>query len=303
MIPDASRLLAIQSPFPEAHSTLRFLEPPGTCTSSLWERIFAGNYGRPFIVDSPRKRYLHFDLDAVQSAMDLVHPERLCLAYTRKMMAFLLFNRLPQRVLLLGLGGGSLAKFCYRHLQQSAITAIEKSTDVLELRDEFQVPRDDERFRVIHADAAEYVAQLSPCKDVILADACDHAGIAPQTDTHAFYSGAFRSLAPGGVFVVNLCGERHSRSAHFLRIRQVFGEQWLTLPVHPDGNIIVLAFKDRSAPAPGAQLAENASELKRAFGLDFPSYVRRIAREWQRRRTRHAFTGDGARLPVAPSRS
>src|SRR5689334_21348427 len=180
----ARHFLTVESPFPEAHSRLRFLEPPGTCTNSLWERIFAGDYGKPFIVDSPRKRYLHFDLDAVQSAMDLSHPERLCLAYTRKMMAFLLFNRLPRRVLLLGLGGGSLAKFCYRHLPESAITAIEKNTDVLELREEFHVPRDDERFRVIRADGAEYVAQLSPCKDVILADACDHAGIAPQMDTH-----------------------------------------------------------------------------------------------------------------------
>jgi hypothetical protein len=105
------------------------------------------------------------------------------------------------------------------------------------------------------------------------------------------------------VFVGNLCGEHHARAAHFLRIRQVFGEQWLALPVHPDGNVIVLAFKDRAAPAPGAQLAATASDLKHAFGLNFPNYLRRIARGWQRRLPRHAFTGDGASLPVAPSRS
>lgn len=299
----APKFLTLDSPFPEAQSTLRFLEPPGTCTNSLWERIFSGDYGRPFIVDSPRRRYLHFDLDAVQSVMDLAHPERLCLAYTRKMMAFLLFNRLPKRVLLLGLGGGSLAKFCYRHLPQSAITAIEKNTDVLQLREEFYVPPDDDRFRVILADAAEYVAQLPPCKDVILADACDHAGIAPQMDTKAFYAHAFRCLAPGGVFVANLCGDRGSRGAHFLRIRQVFGERWLALPVHPDGNIVVLGFKDCSAPKRLEQLTDTASDLKRAFGLDFPNYVRRIVREWTRRIERHACTADGE-LPLAiPPRS
>jgi spermidine synthase len=214
------------------------------------------------------------------------------------MMAFLLFNRLPRRVLLLGLGGGSLAKFCYRHLPQSAITAIEKSTDVVELREEFCVPHDDDRFRVIRADAADYVTQTPSYKDVILADACDHAGIAPQLDTQAFYADVFRCLAPGGVFVANLCGDRGSRGAHFLRIQRVFGEQWLALPVHPDGNVIVLGFKERPGPEPLEQLANTASELKHAVGLDFPNYVRRIVREWNRRTARHAYPADGE-LPLA----
>src|SRR5262245_60620385 len=96
-------LLALESPFPVEHSTLRFLEPPGTCTNALWTRLFDGSYDKPFIVDSKLKRFLHFDLDAVQSAMDLRQPDRLCLAYTRKMMTFLLFNRSPKRILLLGL--------------------------------------------------------------------------------------------------------------------------------------------------------------------------------------------------------
>jgi hypothetical protein len=117
-------LLTIESPFPEARSMLRLLEVPDICQKSLWERVFDGTYDRPFIVDSGSRRYLHFDLDAVQSAMHLEYPDRLCLAYTRKMMAFLLFNHAPERILLLGLGGGSLAKFCYRRLPCSGIVGL-----------------------------------------------------------------------------------------------------------------------------------------------------------------------------------
>src|SRR5262245_31692994 len=106
MNPRRPPLLTIESPFPAEHSMLRFLEPPGTCTNTLWTRLFDVTYRKPFIVDSRLKRFLHFDLDAVQSAMDLQRPDRLCLSYTRKMMAFLLFNRAPRRILLLGLGGG-----------------------------------------------------------------------------------------------------------------------------------------------------------------------------------------------------
>src|SRR6266851_724789 len=89
-------------------SSLRLLESPDSCRQSLWDRVFDGSYARPFIVDTPLHRFLHFDLECVQSAMHLGDPDKLTLAYTRKMMAFLLFNRNPNRILLLGLGGGSL---------------------------------------------------------------------------------------------------------------------------------------------------------------------------------------------------
>jgi spermidine synthase len=278
-----SPLLAVESPFPEAHSMLRFLEPPDTCTSSLWIRLFEGSYGRPFIVEARLKRFLHFDFDAVQSAMDLQRPDRLCLAYTRKMMAFLLFNRTPARILLLGLGGGSLAKFCYRKLPTAALTAVEINDDVLALREEFRVPADDHRFRVVHADGAAYVGRLKSRKDVILADACDHAGVAPALDALEFYRNAHRALAPGGVFVANICGNVHSRAAHLLRIRQAFGDDYLTLPVRPDGNVIVFAFRDGRPRRPLADVTAIARELQSALGLDFPRYIRRIAIEQRRR--------------------
>lgn len=287
MRPRQAHLLSLDSPFPEANSVLRLLEPPGTCRNTIWERIFDGSYDKPFIVDSAPRRSLHFDFDAVQSVMDLEQPERLCLAYTRKMMAFLLFKRSPVRILLLGLGGGSIAKFCYRRLPSTALTAVEKNPDVISLRDEFRIPADDGRFRVVCADGAEYVAQLSPCKDVILADACDRSGIAPQLDHLGFYQNTRRALAPGGVLVANLCGDAYGRSAHLLMIRQVFGEQVLMLPVRPDGNVIAFAFRDGPPAVHPESLASLAFRLRHSMGLDFPRYMQRLAQDW-RRRTRGA---------------
>src|SRR5665213_2189445 len=163
-----SRLLAIESPFPDAHCMLRLLEPAGSCREALCDRLFAGSYDKPFIIDNGRQRFLHFDLDSVQSAMSLKDPNRLCLAYTRKMMTFLLFNRTPQHILLLGLGGGSLAKFCYESLPRATIIAVEPNPDVIALREQFLIPADNLRFRVIQAGGADYVARLAPGEDVIL---------------------------------------------------------------------------------------------------------------------------------------
>lgn len=289
MIRKKARLLAIESSIPRAHSMLRLLEPPGSCQKTLWVRLFEGTYDKPFIIDSGVWRFLHFDLDTVQSAMNLGDPERLSLAYTRKMMAFLLFNRAPQRILLLGLGGGSLAKFCYRRLPGTALTAVEVNPNVIALREEFRVPPDDDRFRVICADGAAYVARLGRSKDVILADACDRTGIAAELDAIEFYQDVHRCLSPGGVFVTNLCGGMNNCAAHVTKLRLVFGDDLMTLQVQPNGNVIVLAFKERRHETDWEKLEAVALDLKCRFPLDFPRYVRAMAIDWKLRRWQWAF--------------
>lgn len=271
------RLLAIESPYPDANVMLRLLEPPGSCRQTLLERLYSGSYNKPFVVDNGQRRFLHFDFDAIQSAMDLSNPQRLALAYTRKMMSFLLFNRAPERILLLGLGGGSLAKFCYSNLPAASLTAVEVNCDVIALRDEFAIPADDHRFRVIQADGAAYLSLLTHNKDVILADACDGTGVAEALDSLEFYREARRRLSDGGVFVTNICGDSSSAAAHLSKLSDAFDGELLSLQVQKGGNVIVFGFKERR-PAPGWKRIEaGAPDLKRRFGLDFPRYARRIA--------------------------
>jgi spermidine synthase len=289
MIRTKTRLLAIESPFPEPHSMLRFLEPPGSCHKALWERLFDGTYDKPFIVDSGLRRFLQFDLDCVQSAMYLDDPLKLTLAYTRKMMAFLLFNGAPERILLLGLGGGSLAKFCHRRLPRTVLTAIEVNPDVIALREEFRIPPDDDRFRVICADGATYVGRLKRSKDVILADACDRRGIAPELDAIGFYRDAHRCLTPGGVLVTNMCSDMNKCAAHVTKIRQVFGNDFMTLQVRPHGNVIVFAFKEPRPAIDWERLDAIAVDLKRRYPLDFPRYVRGLGIDWKLRRWQQVF--------------
>ena len=191
------------------------------------------------------RRFLHFDFDAIQSAMEMRDPQELALPYTRKMMAFLLFNPLPKSILLLGLGGGSLAKFCYGKLPAASLTAVEVSRDVISLRDEFAIPKDDHRFRVINSNAAEYISVATGRKDVILADACDRKGVAAALDSVEFYRKARNRLATGGIFVANICGNKASIAAQLAKIRASFEGEVLSLPVRKDGNVIAFGFKDR----------------------------------------------------------
>jgi spermidine synthase len=284
-----SNLLTLKIPLAKVTRTLRLLEPPDSCKPTLCARVLTGTYRKPFIIDRKQHRSLHFDLETVQSAMNLKDPDALSLAYTRKMMAFLLFQRDPERVLLLGLGGGSLAKFCYRRLLHATITAVEVNPDVIALREEFRIPTDDDRFRVICANGASYLKGSGRSKDVILADACNRDGTAPECDTIEFYERARQRLTDQGMFVTNMCNDTLRCAVQLAKIRTVFGSEPLVLRAGPRGNIILFAFKGKVSEINWEHLEAVAVELKTQFELDFPRYVRRLATYWKVRRWSRLF--------------
>jgi spermidine synthase len=88
---------------------------------------------RPHVVvsESGGLRALHIGGTAVQSAMQLNDPYALALDYTRCMMAFLLFHAEPREALMIGLGGGSLAKFLHRELRHLRVRVVEIDTRVV----------------------------------------------------------------------------------------------------------------------------------------------------------------------------
>ena len=65
-------------------------------------------------------RSLHLGGDAIQSSIRLDRPDELALDYTRAMMAFLLFQPLPREVLMIGLGGGSMARYIHQRMPGDA---------------------------------------------------------------------------------------------------------------------------------------------------------------------------------------
>lgn len=160
---------------------------------------------------------MRFDMATVQSAMRLEAPTALELEYTRVMMRCLLFTPVPRRMLMLGLGGGSLAKYCCHHFALADITAVEINPHVIALRERFQVPPDGPRFRVVQADAAAYVqtalqqigAQPAPAPDfdAILVDAFHFNGAPASVNSRGFFAACRRLLAPKGVLVLNMEGE------------------------------------------------------------------------------------------------
>lgn len=198
----------------------------------------------PFVVETLTSKALHFSLGAIQSRMCLDDPDALDLDYTRLMMGFLLFNPAPKHLAMIGLGGGSLAKFCHRHLPRSRIDVVEINPHVIALRDQFHVPPDGARFRVLEADGARFVREQASPVDVLVVDGFDDLGQPPQLASCRFYEDCRDSLAEDGVMVANLHSGRAYSAPCVDRIRRSFGDRVLLVDCADDGNTIAFAFRD-----------------------------------------------------------
>lgn len=158
----------------------------------------------PLVRTRRGRRTLEFAPGDIQSEMLLARPGALVLAYLRAMMAFVLFVPSPRRIVMVGLGGGSLAKFCHRHFPDAHITVIELRADVIALRDAFHVPPESARFTVVQADAADWLAAHPGAADVLLVDGFDARGLPSRLADTPFYADCRRALQPGGVLVANV---------------------------------------------------------------------------------------------------
>jgi spermidine synthase len=224
-------------------------------------------------------RYLHLGSSTIQSGMRVNEPDELVLAYTRSMMAFLLFVPEPQRVVSVGLGGGSVNKWIYRHLPQAEQVAIELNPRVIAVaRRYFQVPADDARLRVIQADGASWVAQYPDSADVILVDGYDGESHVEELATAEFYAAAARSLRRDGALAVNLWGSDRRFDEYVRRIEAAFEGQVACVPALQKGNIIVLAFRRRPLLLRWDELRERAKLLEARHGLEFVRFVEGLKR-------------------------
>lgn len=271
-----SQIFEIPITLPDGAFIAHMQEPATTSVTQLLRRLRNGRYAKPFVLADSEYRQLHFDLRFMQSRMSMQYPDALVLAYTRKMMAFLLFNPKPRDIVIIGLGGGSLTKFCYRQLPHARITTVEIDQAVIDLSRLFAVPAPDARLRVVCADGSGYFEATGHSADVILVDGCDQRGIAPALCEERFYHGIHEHLRPGGVLMVNLVGTLGRTSATIRNITRVFGEPVLVLPVPVGRNRIAVALRNAARPLDWSAIKQLAGRLTEQHELDFLGFAEQL---------------------------
>lgn len=226
-------------------------------------------------------RTLHFGSDWVQGAMRISRPKCLELAYTRDMMAALLlaadWPEMPRKILQIGLGAGSLARFIHAYLPEAEQTIVEVEPGVVAAAQQcFKLPPQDERLQIEISDGVAWVAASVEQFDLILIDGFGADGETGDLESLAFYQRCRSRLAEGGLIVCNFL----SRSPHFLKsciaLDAAFHGQCRLLPQTPGGNVIALGALAATVGLDQTALRERVQALALSTGLDLSSLLERL---------------------------
>lgn len=246
------------------------------------------------IYDYGDSRSLYFGGRFLQSRMSLSSPHILKLPYTHYMMFGLLLTKELRRVLLIGLGAGSLVRFLHHYYPECTIDAVDNSAQVIKLaKGYFQLPEDN-RVRIYCKDGQHFLNRKRPRAqyDMILVDAFDEDGMSAHIYAEPFFRHCAAAMQPKGILCCNLWSGIPGKIAMVSDDLASYFNSRLLLPVPERGNVVCIASVD---PIDWRDICRNRKELRqlqKQFSLDFPKMVR-VALQHNTsfgQRLRHFFT-------------
>jgi len=209
-------------------------------------------------------RTLWFEKGGVrQSVVKVGDPDHLELAYARVVPVGLALVENPRRVLIVGLGGGTVPGFLHKHYPQTTIDVVDIDPVVVEVAKKFFGFREDAKMHAHVADGRRFIEECRDPYDIIFLDAFGAENIPYHLATREFLQAVRRALTPRGVAVGNIW----SRSSNPLydsmvrTYREVFDELHV-LDVRGAGNKILLALP-RKQPIRQDELALRAGRISR----------------------------------------
>ena len=156
-------------------------------------------------------------------------------------------------------------------------TAIELNPRVADVcRAWFRLPPDDERLRVVIADAAREIQrdEWLGTVDALAVDVYDDEAAAPVLDSAEFYADCRRLLTDEGCMTVNLFGRSSSFERSLACVTAAFGERavWAFKPTR-EGNTVVLAQRT-PLRFERALLEARALDIQNRWGLPAGRWVK-----------------------------
>jgi len=229
------------------------------------------------VSESDGVRALYLGSETMQSAMRVKAPFELELTYSRAMMLFLLFASNARQVLMIGLGGGSVAKYIHHFLPDFNSRVVEINPRVIQVaHSHFYLPENDERLEVIEGDGVAYLEQNTNTADVLLLDVFDSHGVPPDMYNQRFFDSCAEALTLDGMMAVNLWGSDKNFDIYLQRIEQSFNQRVLVLRTGRPGNIVVFGFKRSPKELRWTSLRERAKQLEQEHKIEFLEFVEKL---------------------------
>jgi spermidine synthase len=213
----------------------------------------------------------------IHSMINLTDPDDMPAPYTQLMTAGLLYPPSTKRILMIGLGAGSVSTYLTRAMPDVQIDVVELDPGVISAARQYFGVRETDRLHIIESDGRVYLARHKELYDLIVLDAFRELGVPFHLLTKEFYALVKEHLAPGGAVTSNVAGGTRLYSSTLVTLRAVFP----TVDVYPDfvdadeAQVVTVA---ASTPEPSAEmLMERARVLQEDhhFRYALPELARR----------------------------
>ena len=213
-----------------------------------------------------------------QSVVKPGDPDHLELPYARVALAGLALCEEPRRILVVGLGGGTLPMFLRTHYPAATIDVAEIDPDVVDVAKKFFGFVEDERMRAHVGDGRQFI-ERAPQRDydIIFLDAFGARDVPKHLTTREFLQITRRALKPNGVVVSNVWRPASNPLYDsMVRTHQEAFEELFILDVPGDVNNILLALP-RQERVSQSELALRARKISMAkqFRFDLGELVGR----------------------------
>ncbi len=212
-------------------------------------------------------RHLHHKVEEIESRLNVDDPLALESEYTQAMLLALAWQPTPQRILLIGLGGGRLQTVLHHYLEQALLDTVELDPMILDVAKRFFGFAVDERQHVIIKDGRDYLRGF-PSEapfDLLLLDAFRVSGIPLHLSTREFYDDCRGVLAPTGAIAANL----HSGTPLYDSARKTFAAAFRYTVAFPllAGNVIVIGSDSERLEV--REITDRMKAVQERYGFDF----------------------------------
>jgi predicted membrane-bound spermidine synthase len=225
-------------------------------------------YNDVFITKRQHQLVMSFQLkgwDYTESVSNLLDPDDLPLRYAQVMTIATVYPEAPRKILMLGLGGGSISTYLGRFMPEAAITTVEIDPGVITAAKTYFGLRETERMRYHAGDGRVFLNRNSELYDLILLDAYRGGYVPFHLLTREFYTLVKQRLTPGGAAAFNV----HDGSKLYASTVKTLGEVFAALDLYPTGVGEVIAVA-RTSPLDPQTLERRAAALQQRHGFRFP---------------------------------
>src|SRR6266436_8301081 len=225
-------------------------------------------YNDVFITKRRHQLVMSFQLkgwDYTESVSNLLDPDDLPLRYAQVMTIATVYPEAPRKILMLGLGGGSISTYLGRFMPEAAITTVEIDPGVITAAKTYFGLRETERMRYHAGDGRVFLSRNDELYDLILLDAYRGGYVPFHLLTREFYTLVKQRLTPGGAAAFNV----HDGSKLYASTVKTLGEVFAALDLYPSGVGEVIAVASAS-PLDSRTLERRAATLQERHGFRFP---------------------------------